>query len=83
VLPYSNDARPVAATTMRQLSKAELERYVAETEEKLNALGDDAQLANVDLQNILQKQQHVMQMMSNISKTLNDTASSVIRNIKG
>jgi hypothetical protein len=48
-----------------------------------DALGDDAQLANVDLQNILQKQQQVLQMLSNISKMLNDTALAVIRKIGG
>ena len=49
----------------------------------LNQLGDDAQLANVDLQNVLQKQQQTLQMMSNISKMLYDTAQSVIRKIGG
>lgn len=52
-------------------------------EEKLNGVGDDAQLANVDLQNILQKQQQTLQMMSNISKMLFDTAQSVIRKMGG
>jgi hypothetical protein len=52
-------------------------------EEKLNSIGDDAQLVNVDLQNILQKQQQTLQMMSNISKMLYDTASSVIRKMGG
>jgi hypothetical protein len=33
----------------------------------------------VDLQNILQKQQQTLQMMSNVSKMLYDTAMSVIR----
>jgi hypothetical protein len=46
-------------------------------------LGDDAQLANVDLQNILQKQQQVLQMLSNLSKMLNDTAMAVIRKLGG
>ena len=44
---------------------------------------DDAQLANVDLQNWLQKQQQTLQMMSNISKMLHDTAMSVIRKVGG
>lgn len=44
---------------------------------------DDAQLANVDLQNMLQKQQQTLQMMSNISKMLYDTAQSVIRKMGG
>ena len=52
-------------------------------EEKLGSVGDDAQLANVDLQNILQKQQQTLQMMSNISKMLFDTAQSVVRKMGG
>jgi hypothetical protein len=45
------------------------------------ALEDAQQLADVDLQNILQKQQQTLQMMSNISKMLHDTATSVNRKI--
>jgi hypothetical protein len=60
-------------------TEAEIKKW----EEKLNTLGDDAQLANVDLQNILQKQQQTLQMMSNISKMLYDTAQSVIRKMGG
>jgi hypothetical protein len=58
--------------------------YTAAIERALEeASGDDAQLANVDLQNILQKQQQSLQMMSNISKMLYDTAMAVIRKIGG
>jgi len=64
-------------------TKAQLEDYIKGLEEKLNSVGDDAQLANVDLQNMLQKQQQTLQMMSNISKMLNDTALAVIRKIGG
>lgn len=64
-------------------SYQQLRRDVQGTADKLNSQGDDAQLANVDLQNILQKQQQTLQMMSNISKMLYDTAASVIRKIGG
>ena len=50
-------------------------------EEKLSETGDDAQLANIDMQNMLQKQQQTMQMMSQISKTLHDPAMAVVRKI--
>ena len=50
---------------------------------ELSGLGDDAQLANVDLQNVLQKQQQVLQMMSNISKMLHDTAKAVTQKMGG
>ncbi|HEU4391440.1 MAG TPA: hypothetical protein VFV34_26810 [Blastocatellia bacterium] len=45
----------------------QLANQTAKWEEKLNSIGDDAQLANIDLQNILQKQQQTLQTMSNIS----------------
>ncbi len=56
-----------------------LDAYIKQAEEDLQSVGDDAQLANVDLQNALQKQQQTLQMMSNISKMLHDTAMSIIR----
>jgi hypothetical protein len=46
-------------------------------------VGDDVQLANVDLQNMLQKQQQTLQTMSNISKMVHDTAMNTIRKIGG
>ncbi|MBA3727300.1 MAG: hypothetical protein H0W86_12925 [Armatimonadetes bacterium] len=64
-------------------SFGQLEDEIKKWEEKLNAVGDDAQLANVDLQNILQKQQQTLQMMSNISKMIYDTTMSIIRKIGG
>ena len=73
-----NRVPPAKADNLEQV-ESEIKRW----EEKLNSLGDDAQLANVDLQNILQKQQQILQMMSNISKMLHDTAMSIIRKMGG
>jgi hypothetical protein len=65
--------------------KTEQERldYVRYLDSKLNSVGDDAQLANVDLQNVLQKQQQTVQQLSNISKMLSDTAMATVRKIGG
>ena len=71
--------RPVAVC-QRSLLVA-LQNNVKEIEDRLNEIGDDAQLANIDLQNMLQKQQQVVQMISNTSKLLQDTALAVIRKI--
>ena len=62
---------------------AKLDDYIKTWEDKLNSIGDDAQLANVDLQNMLQKQQQTLQMLSNISKALHDTAMAIIRKMGG
>ncbi len=46
-----------------------------------NKADANAQQANIDLQNALQKQQQTLQTMSNVSKMLHDTAMAVIRKI--
>ena len=51
-------------------------------EEKLSSIGDDAQLANIDLQNALQKQQQILQTISNVSKMNHDTMMSIINNMR-
>jgi phage protein D len=50
-------------------------------EEKLATTGDDAQLANIDLQNVLQKQQQALQMISNVMKSMQDTQMATISRI--
>ena len=62
---------------------SELDVEVARWEARLATVGDDAQLANVDLQNTLQKLQQSLQMLSNISKMLHDNAMSIIRKMGG
>ncbi|MGB8362718.1 MAG: hypothetical protein WCE80_15065, partial [Acidimicrobiia bacterium] len=47
-------------------------------DEIIESAGDDSQLASVDLQDALQRQQQTTQQMSNMSKMLHDTAMAVI-----
>ena len=75
------DIERCATGKSSQAATAELTTYLQAMEEQLRSVGDDAQLANIDLQNMLQKQQQTLQMMSNISKILHDTAMAVIRKI--
>jgi hypothetical protein len=65
---------------MKRTNQA-LDQELSEWERKLMTAGDDSQLANIDLQNMLQKQQQTIQMLSNVSKVLHDTALAVIRKI--
>jgi hypothetical protein len=80
---YFNEVQKEMRDELKRLQslKAGVEGQIKCLEDKLDIVGDDAQLANVDLQNVLQKQQQTLQMMSNISKLLNDTAMAVIRKI--
>jgi len=63
------------------ISKSNAKEMKSEMEQELATIGDDAQLANTDLQNILQKQQQSLQMISNIAKMHHDTAMAIIRKI--
>lgn len=74
---WSDVLRPVIAC-QRSLTDS-LEAVLREIEEALEAAGDDAQLANVDLQTMVQKQQQTVQMLSQIAKVLHDTAMAIIR----
>ena len=51
---------------------------------ELKRLGsaDDQQLMNMELQHALQKQQQYLQTMSNVSKSMHDTAKAIIQNIR-
>ena len=58
-----------------------LDEIIENLEEQLASTGDDAQLANIDLQSELQKQQQTIQTMTNVSKMMHDTAMALIRKI--
>ena len=58
-----------------------MDEYIKELEQLLNTVGDDAQLAQVDLQNVTQKQQQTLQTLSNLSKVLHETSMAIIRKI--
>lgn len=77
----TNPPSPKVLGNPSMTNRAQLENYISNLEDQLNSVGDDAQLANVDLQDTLQKQQATLQMVSNISKMLYDTATAVIRKI--
>ena len=65
-------------------AKSQIDEELDKVREELEEIGDDGQLANVDLQNILQKQQRqTLQTISNVLKILNDTALAIIRKIGG
>lgn len=59
----------------------ELDVTVSEFESKLGTVGDDAELADVDLQNMLEKQRQVVELLSSISRTLHETSLAIIRKI--
>ena len=61
-----------------QMLDAEITKWRA----KLTMIRADAQLANVDLQNSMQKQSQAVNMMSSILKTMRDRASAITKNVR-
>lgn len=78
---YRTEKIPGVKSKSLIASSENMGAYIKEMENKLNTMGDDAQLATIDLQNALQRQQEILQTMSNISKMLHDSAVSLIRKI--
>src|SRR5262245_13019777 len=81
-------ARIAADTALRkQLEGSDLfiaiDQFIRDLAENVTPLEDDGQLTNVDLQNVLQQQQQMLQLLSNISKMLHDVTMAVIRNLGG
>jgi hypothetical protein len=62
-------------------TRVELQAYIENLDSQLKTVGEDAQLASVDLQNTLQKQSQLLQLLSNISKLLHTTAMGIIQKI--
>ena len=55
---------------------------IAIVEDRIRKIEHDLQAAMLQLQNAMNAQAQLMQMMSNIQKTMNDTAMAIIRNLK-
>lgn len=83
-LPVYRTGAVTSATIPMQemtLTPAELDREIAKIETMLKTVGEDAQMAEFELQNQSQKKQQALQMMSRISKLLHDALMSIIKKI--
>jgi hypothetical protein len=74
--PELTDGAPRTLAT-----EEELDGYIKKLEEQLTSVGDTSQLDNTDLQNELQKQQQLLQMMSNMSRMMHETAKAIIQKV--
>ncbi len=65
-----------------QMSASELDQAINTTNANLSTLEEIDQLDQLALQDAMQKQAQILQLMSNISKTLHDTLKGIIQNLK-
>lgn len=80
---YAEGAVLVEQSENRRVDKQDLGTILDEYRQLLQEVGEDAQLQNIQLQNVLQTQQQSVQMMSRTSKQLHVTALEVIRSMGG
>jgi len=81
---YTLDKNPSAEVMVKpvQAHQEEMPANVSDTYlQNLSSVGDNAQMANMDLQNTRQKTEQFLQMISNIAKLLTDTMNSILKNI--
>jgi hypothetical protein len=60
---------------------AQLDDYIKDLESQLSSIGEDSQLAQLRLQNMVQRQQQMLQTLSNLAKVFHETHMSIIRKI--
>ena len=71
------EGQPVEITTNEQA-----ESLLSNLEEKMQTYGDDAQMQQLMLQDMLQKQTQIFHMMTNLLKVWHETQMAIIRNLK-
>ena len=62
--------------------KARTEAERARIQSRTGSMGDQQQQTQVALQNLLQRQQQALQVISNILKAMHESATSIIQNMK-
>ena len=78
---YSPGARAASIGAPKPATTESVIPELAEIVVLCNKADENAEVANLDLQNALQKQPQTLQTMSNVSKMMHDTAMAVIRKI--
>lgn len=78
---YSPGARAASVGASKPATAESVIPELAEIVVLCNKADENAEMANLDLQNALQKQPQTLQTMSNVSKMMHDTAMAVIRKI--
>lgn len=68
--------------TIRILTKEKAKNLLEEMENQLAAISDMSEMDNMNLQEAMNKQQQVMQIISNLMKQMHDTAKAIIDNMR-
>ena len=82
----TEDNYPVTVTVEGRLveitTKEQAESLLSNLEEKMQTYGDDAQMQQLMLQDMLQKQTQIFNMMTNLLKVWHEAQMAIIRNLK-
>lgn len=72
----------LAVPDIANATKAQLEEYIDELEQKLSSLDEENKMATNEVQNALQRQAQTAQMFSNLLKMFHDVSKSIINNMR-
>ena len=80
-IDFSNTTQTSQSVVPSGVDLRSTDDVVNEMEEKLNEIGDNAELAEIDLQSALDKQQETIDMLSKMGEVQRETAETVVRKI--
>ena len=80
---FAPGTKPVTWGPSRTRTVAQWRSVLDELERAYQRLGQDAELMQLDLHRALSKHQEAVVLMSNLSKSLHDTAKALIDNMRG
>lgn len=63
--------------------KKEMDLLTTSMKDKMDSLGEMSEMEQLILQQMMQRLSQLMQMISNIMKTMHDTQTAIIGNLKG
>lgn len=79
---YDDSDRPVLKAPSSEMTADSVAEELQRVVVLANTAEENEQMAQMDLQDALQKRQQTLQMMSNMSKMLHDTAKNMIQNMR-
>lgn len=78
----ANFGRPIHLQASPRISYRQLGGLSSELNSALGSLKDESELASMELQETMQREQQEIETLSNIEKSFNDTSKAVIQNMK-
>lgn len=81
-LAVLHEARLLANRSQQEIDSARLDVYIAAAQQRQRESNQDSDMAMLDMQSQVQQRSELIQLASNLLKTLADSQDDIIRNIR-